>query len=44
MLAAILPLTLFCSPRNIEEIKAVLKIANDYKIPLWTFSRGKNLG
>jgi len=31
-------------PSSVEEIQAILKIANQYKIPLWTISRGKNLG
>ena len=31
-------------PETVEEIQAVLKIANEFKIPLWCFSRGKNLG
>lgn len=31
-------------PGNVEEIQHVLKIANEYNLPLWVFSRGKNLG
>ncbi|KAH9903843.1 glycolate oxidase [Xylariomycetidae sp. FL2044] len=31
-------------PSSVEQIQAVLKIMNEYKIPVWTFSRGKNLG
>lgn len=31
-------------PTTVLEIQAILKIANEHKIPLWTFSRGKNLG
>ena len=31
-------------PGSVEEIQAIVKIADEYKIPLWTFSRGKNLG
>ena len=31
-------------PKNIEELRDVLKISNDFGIPVWTFSRGKNLG
>ncbi|KAK9784465.1 putative FAD-binding PCMH-type domain-containing protein [Seiridium cardinale] len=31
-------------PSNNEELKASLLIANKYKIPLWKFSKGKNLG
>lgn len=31
-------------PTTVEEIQAILKIANEQKIPVWTFSRGRNLG
>ncbi|KAJ4344464.1 uncharacterized protein N0V89_012206 [Didymosphaeria variabile] len=31
-------------PRNVEELRRVLAISNEYSIPVWTFSRGKNLG
>ncbi|KAJ5554710.1 D-lactate dehydrogenase [Penicillium frequentans] len=31
-------------PQSVEELQSILKIANKYAIPLWTFSRGKNLG
>jgi 4-cresol dehydrogenase (hydroxylating) flavoprotein subunit len=31
-------------PTTVEQVQAILKIANEHKIPLWTFSRGKNLG
>ncbi|PGH15931.1 hypothetical protein AJ79_02098 [Helicocarpus griseus UAMH5409] len=31
-------------PTTVEQIQAILKIANEHKLPLWTFSRGKNLG
>ncbi|KAF9730741.1 hypothetical protein PMIN06_006371 [Paraphaeosphaeria minitans] len=31
-------------PANLEELRRVLAISNEYGIPLWTFSRGKNLG
>ncbi|KAI1335671.1 glycolate oxidase [Xylariaceae sp. FL0016] len=31
-------------PSTVEELQRVLKVANDYIIPVWTFSRGKNLG
>lgn len=31
-------------PSSVEEVQAILKAANNYKIPLWTISRGKNLG
>jgi hypothetical protein len=31
-------------PGSIEELREVLKVSNKYTIPVWTFSRGKNLG
>jgi FAD/FMN-containing dehydrogenase len=31
-------------PKNVEELRGVLKISNEFGIPVWTFSRGKNLG
>ncbi|KAH7402108.1 hypothetical protein DE146DRAFT_631375 [Phaeosphaeria sp. MPI-PUGE-AT-0046c] len=31
-------------PANTEELKQVLKVSNEFGIPVWTFSRGKNLG
>lgn len=31
-------------PTTVEEIQKILAIANQYKIPLWTVSRGRNLG
>lgn len=31
-------------PKSEEELRAILKISNDFGIPVWTFSRGKNLG
>jgi 4-cresol dehydrogenase (hydroxylating) flavoprotein subunit len=32
------------APASVEEIQALLKIANEYRIPLWPISRGKNFG
>ena len=32
------------APTSVEEVQAALKIANQYKVPLWPISRGKNLG
>jgi FAD/FMN-containing dehydrogenase len=32
------------APDGVEQVQAVVKIANDYKIPIWTISTGKNLG
>lgn len=34
----------FQSPANVNEIQTILKVMNRVKIPLWTCSRGKNLG
>ncbi|KAF5621600.1 4-cresol dehydrogenase flavoprotein subunit [Fusarium sp. NRRL 25303] len=31
-------------PSTVEEIQAILKIANQYHVPLWTCSQGKNFG
>jgi (+)-pinoresinol hydroxylase len=31
------------APESVEQIQKVLKVANEYKIPLWTISTGKNL-
>jgi 4-cresol dehydrogenase (hydroxylating) len=31
-------------PGSVEEIQAVLRIANAHRLPLWTVSRGRNLG
>ncbi|KAF2876664.1 4-cresol dehydrogenase [Massariosphaeria phaeospora] len=31
-------------PKNVEELRKVLKVSNEYNIPVWTFSIGKNLG
>jgi len=32
------------APSSLEQVQAVVKIANAYKIPLWTISTGRNLG
>jgi (+)-pinoresinol hydroxylase len=32
------------APDSVEGVQAIVKIANQYKIPLWTISTGKNLG
>jgi 4-cresol dehydrogenase (hydroxylating) len=32
------------APDGVEQIQAILKVANHYKIPLWMISTGKNLG
>ncbi len=31
-------------PQSTEEVQAIVRIANEHKIPLWPISRGKNLG
>jgi FAD/FMN-containing dehydrogenase len=31
-------------PKTVEEVQEIVKLANKHKIPLWTVSRGKNLG
>jgi 4-cresol dehydrogenase (hydroxylating) len=32
------------APASVEEVQAVLRIANELQVPLWTVSTGKNLG
>ena len=32
------------APESVEEVQAAVKIANQYLLPLWPISRGKNLG
>ncbi len=32
------------APANVEEVQAVVRLANEYRVPLWPVSRGKNLG
>ncbi|MBU0556477.1 MAG: FAD-binding oxidoreductase [Alphaproteobacteria bacterium] len=32
------------APANVEEVQAVVRIANEHKLPLWIVARGKNLG
>ncbi len=39
----LMPSAVLC-PKSVEQIQAILKICNKYKIPVWTFSTGKNLG
>ncbi|KAK3953468.1 hypothetical protein QBC32DRAFT_118812 [Pseudoneurospora amorphoporcata] len=31
-------------PKSVDEVQEIVKVANRYKLPLWTVSRGKNLG
>lgn len=32
------------APVSVEEIQAIVKVANELKVPLWPISRGKNFG
>ncbi|MGZ4354345.1 MAG: FAD-binding oxidoreductase, partial [Gaiellaceae bacterium] len=32
------------APASAEEVQAILRLANEHRIPLWPISRGKNLG
>jgi len=32
------------APDNVEQVQAIVRIANAHKIPLWTVSTGRNLG
>jgi (+)-pinoresinol hydroxylase len=32
------------APHSVEQVQQIVKIANAFKIPLWTISTGKNLG
>jgi len=32
------------APASVEELRAILRVANEYGVPLWPVSRGKNYG
>ena len=32
------------APSSVEQVQAIVRIANQYKVPLWPISRGKNFG
>jgi 4-cresol dehydrogenase (hydroxylating) flavoprotein subunit len=32
------------SPRTVEEVQAIVRIANEHRVPLWPIGRGKNNG
>lgn len=32
------------APKGVDQIQAILKVCNKYKVPVWSFSTGKNLG
>lgn len=38
------PASAAVAPASAEEVQAVVRLANEYKTPLWPTSRGKNLG
>ncbi|WP_427967739.1 FAD-binding protein [Altererythrobacter sp.] len=38
------PASAAVAPSSTEEIQAIVRLANEYKTPLWPVSRGKNLG
>jgi 4-cresol dehydrogenase (hydroxylating) len=38
------PASAAVAPATVEEIQAVVRLANEHKTPLWPVSRGKNLG
>jgi 4-cresol dehydrogenase (hydroxylating) len=32
------------APKSVEEVQAILKVANKYKLPMWPVATGKNMG
>jgi 4-cresol dehydrogenase (hydroxylating) len=38
------PASAALAPAGVEEVQAIVRLANEYKTPLWPTSRGKNLG
>lgn len=32
------------APASVEEVQAVIRVANEHRVPLWPISRGKNFG
>lgn len=38
------PASAAVAPSSAEEVQAIVRLANQYKTPLWPVSRGKNLG
>jgi len=38
------PASAALAPGSVEEVQAIVRLANQYKTPLWPTSRGKNLG
>ena len=38
------PASAALAPASVEEVQAIVRLANEYNTPLWPTSRGKNLG
>src|ERR1700738_5054333 len=38
------PASAAVAPASVEEVQAVVRLANEYKTPLWPISGGENLG
>jgi len=38
------PASAAVAPATVEEVRAIVKLANEHKTPLWPVARGKNLG
>jgi 4-cresol dehydrogenase (hydroxylating) flavoprotein subunit len=38
------PASAAVAPAGVEEVRAIVRLANEFKTPLWPTSRGKNLG
>lgn len=38
------PASAAISPANVDEVRAIVRLANEHRVPLWPVSRGKNLG
>ncbi len=38
------PASAAVAPSSVEEVQAIVRLANEHKTPLWPVSRGKNLG
>lgn len=36
--------SLAVAPASVEEVQAIVRLANEHKLPIWPISRGKNLG
>jgi FAD/FMN-containing dehydrogenase len=32
------------TPRNVAEVQAIVKLCNEFEIPVWPFSIGRNVG